>query len=94
MVARDGLPHNCANAFSDGCINAGIIDNEAVLTAVRMCETDPAMALAEAVLGDSAGELPHAVIWRLLVSAGAAFRPQQTLLRDGVRARLRQGANR
>ncbi len=62
VVACDGLPYNCVNAFSDGCIDVGIIDNEAVLATVRKCETDLAMALEKAVLGDSARELPHAVI--------------------------------
>ena len=46
VVTCDYLPHNYAHAFSDGYINASIVDNEAVLAAARQCEADGIMSFA------------------------------------------------
>lgn len=46
VVTCDYLPHNYAHAFSDGYINASIIDNEAVLAAARECKADGIMSFA------------------------------------------------
>lgn len=46
VVTCDYLPNNYAHAFSDGYINASIIDNEAVLAAARQCNADGIMSFA------------------------------------------------
>ncbi len=46
VVTCDYLPHNYAHAFSDGYINASIIDNEAILAAARQCGADGIMSFA------------------------------------------------
>ena len=46
VVTCDYLPDNYAHAFSDGYINASIIDNEAVLAAARECKADGIMSFA------------------------------------------------
>ena len=46
VVTCDYLPHNYAHAFSDGYINASIIDKEAVLAAARECKADGIMSFA------------------------------------------------
>lgn len=46
VVTCDYLPHNYAHAFSDGYINASIIDNEAVLAAAQQCSADGIMSFA------------------------------------------------
>lgn len=46
VVTCDYLPHNYAHAFSDGYINASIVDNEAVLAAARGCKADGIMSFA------------------------------------------------
>ena len=46
VVTCDYLPDNYAHAFSDGYINASIIDKEAVLAAARECKADGIMSFA------------------------------------------------
>ena len=46
VVTCDYLPHNYAHAFSDGYINASIIDKEGVLTAAKECKADGVMSVA------------------------------------------------
>lgn len=46
VVTCDYLPRNYAHAFSDGYINASIIDNDAVLAAARECRADGIMSFA------------------------------------------------
>lgn len=46
VVTCDYLPNNYAHAFSDGCINASIIDNDAVIAAARECKADGIMSFA------------------------------------------------
>lgn len=46
VVTCDYLPNNYAHAFSDGYINASIIDNEAVLAAARQCNANGIMSFA------------------------------------------------
>ena len=46
VVTCDYLPDNYAHAFSDGYINASIVDNEAVLAAARECKADGIMSFA------------------------------------------------
>ena len=41
-----GSTHNYAHAFSDGYINASIVDNDAVLAAARECKADGIMSFA------------------------------------------------
>lgn len=46
VVTCDYLPHNYAHAFSDGYIDASIVDPEAVLEAARRCGADGIMSFA------------------------------------------------
>lgn len=46
VVTCDYLPHNYAHAFSDGYINASIVDPEAVLEAARRCGASGIMSFA------------------------------------------------
>lgn len=46
VVTCDYLPDNYAHQFSDGYINASIIDNGAVLAAARECKADGIMSFA------------------------------------------------
>ena len=46
VVTCDYLPHGFAHKFSDGYINASIVDNEAVLAAARECGADGIMSFA------------------------------------------------
>lgn len=46
VVTCDYLPDNYAHQFSDGYINASIIDNEDVLAAARECKADGIMSFA------------------------------------------------
>lgn len=46
VITCDYLPNNFAHAYSDGYINASIVDNEAVLAAARECNADGIMSFA------------------------------------------------
>lgn len=46
VITCDYLPHNYAHTFSDGYINASIVDNEAVLSAAEECKADGIMSFA------------------------------------------------
>ena len=46
VVTCDYLPHNYAHRFSDGYMNASIVDREAVLAAARECGADGIMSFA------------------------------------------------
>lgn len=46
VVTCDYLPNNYAHAFSDGYINASIVDPDAVLDAARRCGADGIMSFA------------------------------------------------
>lgn len=46
VITCDYLPNNFAHAYSDGYINASIVDNEAVLAAARDCNADGIMSFA------------------------------------------------
>lgn len=46
VITCDYLPNNFAHAYSDGYINASIVDNEAVLAAACECNADGIMSFA------------------------------------------------